>query len=137
MEAESKFMKCLWRLMIWSGILFTAQNIYRCGKKEHAHFDAIQENFSRSHVITNWAVIWTWKSMHAEKLCSSILTVQSIFSFKIWVCKSITITHTQLTSKLFVVRPIFPRASQHWLYVLIRCMLHQKYSNIIKKIKFW
>ena len=33
MEAESKFMKCLWRLMIWSGILFTAQNIYRCGKK--------------------------------------------------------------------------------------------------------
>ena len=38
MEAESKFMKCLWRLMIWSGILFTAQNIYRCGKKEHVLF---------------------------------------------------------------------------------------------------
>ena len=52
------------------------------------------------------------------------------------ICKSITIIHTQLTLKLFVVRQTFLRASQHWRCVLIQCMLHQKYSNIIKKIRY-
>ena len=33
METESGFMKFLWRLITWMGILFTMQNIYRCGKK--------------------------------------------------------------------------------------------------------
>ena len=79
-------MKCLWRLMIWSGILFTAQNIYRCGKKGNVPHYCRQERFLFIKLVAG--------------------------SFLLENVSSITTIHIQLTLKLFVVRQIFQRASQ-------------------------
>ena len=56
--------------------------------------------------------------------------------FKMRTCKSIMIIHIQRTLKLFVVQQTFPRVFQHWQFVSILCMQHQKFYNIIMKIKF-